>query len=46
MPRRPPTEEEQFEAYAAVVRSLQGRPIVIRTLDLGADKLAAYRGGG
>ena len=42
----PPTEEEQFEAYAAVVRSLQGRPIVIRTLDLGADKLAAYRGSG
>ena len=40
----PPTEEQQFEAYAAVVRSLQGRPIVIRTLDLGADKLAAYRG--
>ena len=40
----PPTEEQQFEAYAAVVRSLKGRPIVIRTLDLGADKLAAYRG--
>jgi len=40
----PPTEEQQFEAYAAVVGSLRGRPIVIRTLDLGADKLAAYRG--
>jgi phosphotransferase system enzyme I (PtsI) len=39
-----PTEEQQFEAYAAVVRSLQGRPIIIRTLDLGADKLAAYGG--
>lgn len=41
---RPPTEEEQFAAYAGVVRSMQGRPVVIRTLDLGADKLAAYHG--
>jgi phosphotransferase system enzyme I (PtsI) len=40
---RPPTEEEQFEAYAAVVRAMAGRPVVIRTLDLGADKLASYR---
>ncbi|AMV40566.1 phosphoenolpyruvate--protein phosphotransferase [Planctomyces sp. SH-PL62] len=40
-----PTEEEQYEAYAEVVRSLQGRPVVIRTLDLGADKLAASVGG-
>jgi phosphotransferase system enzyme I (PtsI) len=38
----PPSEEQQFEAYAAVVRALEGRPIVIRTLDLGSDKL---RGG-
>ena len=36
----PPSEQEQFEAYASVVRSMGGRPIVIRTLDLGADKLA------
>ena len=43
---RPPTEEEQFEAYAAVVRSLQGRPATIRTLDLGADKLVSYRTAG
>jgi phosphoenolpyruvate-protein phosphotransferase (PTS system enzyme I) len=42
----PPSEEQQFQAYAAVVQSLQGRPIVIRTLDLGADKLAAYRDAG
>ncbi|MDG3008039.1 phosphoenolpyruvate--protein phosphotransferase [Paludisphaera mucosa] len=42
----PPTEEEQFEAYAEAVRSLQGRPIVIRTLDLGADKLSPHLGGG
>jgi phosphotransferase system enzyme I (PtsI) len=40
----PPSEDEQFEAYAAVIRSLRGRPIVIRTLDLGADKLADYSG--
>jgi phosphotransferase system enzyme I (PtsI) len=40
----PPSEDEQFNAYADVVRALPGRPIVIRTLDLGADKLAGYRG--
>lgn len=40
---RPPTEQEQFEAYVAVVRSLKGRPVTIRTLDLGADKLPAYQ---
>jgi phosphotransferase system enzyme I (PtsI) len=42
----PPSEQEQFEAYAAVVRSMRGRPITIRTLDLGADKLAAYHKAG
>ncbi|WP_422926735.1 phosphoenolpyruvate--protein phosphotransferase [Singulisphaera sp. PoT] len=40
---RPPTEEEQYEAYSAVVRSLEGRPVTIRTLDLGADKLTSYQ---
>ncbi len=39
----PPSEQEQFEVYASVVRSMGGRPIVIRTLDLGADKLPLYR---
>jgi phosphoenolpyruvate-protein phosphotransferase (PTS system enzyme I) len=34
-----PTEEDHFTAYAEVVRAMQGRPVVIRTLDLGADKL-------
>jgi phosphotransferase system enzyme I (PtsI) len=43
---RPPTEDEQFEAYATVVRSLKGRPVTIRTLDLGADKLPLYAGSG
>lgn len=35
---KPPTEEEHLEAYAAVVRELHDRPVIIRTLDLGADK--------
>jgi len=33
-----PTEEEQYQAYASVVRTMQGRPVTIRTLDIGADK--------
>ncbi len=33
-----PTEEEQYDAYLHVVRSLKGAPVTIRTLDLGADK--------
>ncbi|MCP4190524.1 MAG: phosphoenolpyruvate--protein phosphotransferase [Planctomycetaceae bacterium] len=35
----PPSEEDHFQAYAQVVQSMQGHPIVIRTLDLGADKM-------
>jgi phosphotransferase system enzyme I (PtsI) len=34
-----PTEAEHFSAYDGVVRQMQGRPVCIRTLDLGADKL-------
>jgi phosphotransferase system enzyme I (PtsI) len=34
-----PSEQEHFEAYAEVIRAMQGRPVVIRTLDLGADKM-------
>lgn len=33
-----PTEEEHYKAYAQVVEAFKGRPVVIRTLDLGADK--------
>ncbi|MGB6006964.1 MAG: phosphoenolpyruvate--protein phosphotransferase [Castellaniella sp.] len=33
-----PDEDEQYEAYAAVVRTMAGRPVTIRTLDIGADK--------
>lgn len=35
---RPPDEEEQFRAYAKVVKAMRGKPVTIRTLDLGADK--------
>jgi phosphotransferase system enzyme I (PtsI) len=34
----PPDESEHFAAYRAVVEGMQGRPVNIRTLDLGADK--------
>ena len=33
-----PGEEEQFEAYREVAKALDGKPVVIRTLDIGADK--------
>ena len=38
----PPSEEEQFQAYAAVLRALAPRRVVIRTADIGGDKEAAY----
>jgi len=34
-----PDEEAHYQAYAEVVRAMHGKPVVIRTLDLGADKL-------
>jgi len=34
-----PTEEDHFQAYSRVVKTIGDRPVVIRTLDLGADKL-------
>jgi phosphotransferase system enzyme I (PtsI) len=33
-----PSEDEQYEAYACVVKTMAGRPVTIRTLDIGADK--------
>lgn len=38
----PPGEEEQFEAYRRAVVDAAGRPVVIRTLDVGGDKPLAY----
>jgi phosphotransferase system enzyme I (PtsI) len=35
-----PTEETHYEAYSRVIRAMGNKPVVIRTLDLGADKLA------
>ena len=37
-----PTETEQFEAYKTVLESMSGKKVVIRTLDIGADKQADY----
>ena len=37
-----PTEEEQYEAYKAVLEGMNGKPIVIRTLDIGGDKELPY----
>ena len=37
-----PTEEEQFEIYRAVVEAMAGKKVVIRTLDIGADKQTDY----
>ncbi len=34
-----PSEEDHYQAYSQVVREMNGRPVVIRTLDLGADKM-------
>jgi phosphoenolpyruvate-protein phosphotransferase (PTS system enzyme I) len=37
-----PTEDEQFEAYKAVLEGLSGKPVVVRTLDIGGDKELSY----
>ena len=37
-----PGEDEQFEAYRDMVRALEGRPLIIRTLDIGGDKEVPY----
>ena len=38
----PPTEDEQFEAYSEMTRALNGLPLIIRTLDIGGDKVVPY----
>ena len=37
-----PTEDEQFEAYKKAVVGMQGKPVVVRTLDIGGDKPLNY----
>ncbi|MFC0470947.1 phosphoenolpyruvate--protein phosphotransferase [Halalkalibacter kiskunsagensis] len=37
-----PTEEEQFEAYRTVLERMEGKPVVVRTLDIGGDKELPY----
>ena len=39
-----PTEDEQFEAYRTVAEGLKGKPVIIRTLDIGGDKEIPYMG--
>ena len=41
-----PTEDEQFEAYKKVAETLAGKPVIIRTLDIGGDKEIPYLGLG
>ena len=41
---RLPNEEQQFRAYRKAVRRMRTRPVTIRTMDLGGDKLATYLG--
>ncbi|MBS4193794.1 phosphoenolpyruvate--protein phosphotransferase [Lederbergia citri] len=37
-----PTEDEQFEAYKSVLEKMKGKPVVVRTLDIGGDKQLPY----
>jgi multiphosphoryl transfer protein len=38
----PPSEEEQYDAYSEMTRALNGLPLILRTLDIGGDKIASY----
>jgi len=41
-PDRPPSEEKQYHEYARAAKTLDGRPLIIRTLDIGGDKQINY----
>ena len=36
--QQPPDEDEQYDSYVSVIEALKGKPLTIRTLDMGADK--------
>ena len=38
----PPTEQEQYEAYTAILDAMGGKEVIIRTMDLGSDKRASW----
>ena len=37
-----PTEEEQYLLYKTIIETMAGKPVIIRTLDIGSDKKASY----
>jgi len=39
-----PTEEDQVRVYSEIVRRMEGRPVIFRTLDVGGDKVSGYLG--
>ena len=40
--KNPPDEEEQYRAYKLAVTSMKERPVIVRTMDIGADKQVDY----
>ncbi len=40
--KTPPSEEEQFKSYSSMTKALNGLPLIIRTLDIGGDKVLPY----
>lgn len=39
---QPPTEEEQYQCYRRVLEAFQNRPVTLRTMDIGGDKVPSY----